>query len=184
MIINKKITLVSAIVATLICGAANAADPVTPVTINGGKVTFNGEVTSGACAVSGSDTDKIVTLDTVKASTFTAADQLANAKKPFTISLVDCDLDTYKSVQITFSGQSVDGQPGLLANTAGAGSAQNVALQLFNPDGSALNIGALGSKVTLTDSTTIPLSVDYKSTGAKVTAGKVQSAANFMLTYN
>jgi len=184
MIINKKITVLSAIVATLICGAAQAADPVTPITVNGGKVTFNGEVTSGACAVSGSDTDKIVTLDTVKASTFTATDQLANAKKPFTISLLDCDLDTFKSVQISFSGQSVDGKPGVLANTAGAGSAQNVGLQLFNPDGTALNVGELSSKVTLNESTAIPLSVDYKSTGATVTAGKVQSAANFMLTYN
>lgn len=181
MIINKKLTLVSAIVATLIGGAANAADP---ITVNGGKVTFNGEVTSGACAVSGSDTDKIVTLDTVKASTFTAADQLANAKKPFTISLVDCDLETYKSVQITFSGQTVEGKAGVLANTAGAGSAKNVGLQLFNPDGSELKIGTLSSNVTLANSTTIPLSVDYKSTGEKVSAGTVQSAANFTLTYN
>lgn len=184
MIINKKLTVLSAIVATLICGAANAADPVAPVTVNGGKITFNGEVTSGACAVSGSDTDKIVTLDTVKASNFTATDQLANAKKSFTISLLDCDLDTYKSVQISFNGQTVDGKPGVLANTAGAGSAQNVGLQLFNPDGTALNVGELSSKVALNDSTSIPLSVDYKSTGAAVTAGKVQSAANFMLTYN
>ncbi|MEX6246406.1 fimbrial protein [Providencia hangzhouensis] len=90
---------------------------------------------------------------------------------------------TRKSVQISFNGTTVDGKPGLLANTAGAGSA-NVGLQLFNPDGSPLEIGALSSKVDLTDTTTIPLSVDYKSIGAVVTAGKVQSVANFMLTYN
>jgi len=185
MIINKKITLVSAVIATLVCGAASAEDEVTtPLTVNGGKITFNGEVTSGACAVSGSDTDKIVTLDTVKADTFTAADQLANAKKPFNISLLDCNTDTRESVQITFNGQTVEGKPGILANTAGVGSAQNVGLQIFNSDGTALNIGDLSSKINLTDTTTIPLSVDYKSTGAVVTAGKVQSAANFMLTYN
>jgi len=183
MIINKKLTVLSAVIATLICGAASAAEAA-PQTVNGGKITFNGEVTSGACAVSGSDTDKIVTLDTVKASTFKAVDQLANAKKPFTISLLDCNTDTLKTVQISFNGQSVDGKPGVLANTAGAGSAQNVGLQLFNPDGTALNVGELSSEVKLTGSTTIPLSVDYKSTGAIVTAGKVQSAANFMLTYN
>jgi len=177
----KKLTLLSAVVATMICGAANAADP---ITVNGGKVTFNGEVTSGACAVSGSDTDKIVTLDTVKASNFTDADQLANAKKPFTISLLDCDTETAKTVQISFSGQTVTGKPGVLANTAGAGSAQNVGLQLFNPDGTELNNGALSSEITLTNSTNIPLSVDYKSTAKGVTAGKVQSAADFMLTYN
>ncbi|MBS0847809.1 fimbrial protein [Citrobacter sp. JGM124] len=182
MNINKKITLLSVIVAAIFSGAAMAET--TSTTVNGGKVTFNGEVSSGACAVSGSDTDKIVTLDTVKASIFKAADQLANAKKPFTISLLDCSTDAIKTVQITFSGQTVTGKPGVLANTAGAGSASNVGLQLFNPDGSELNIGTLSSSVNLVDTTTIPLSVDYKSTGAAVTAGKVQSAANFTLTYN
>ncbi|RWR01059.1 pilus assembly protein [[Pantoea] beijingensis] len=185
MFINKKITLLSAVLATLICGAANAADPEpTPVSVNGGKVTFNGEVTAGACAVSGSDTDKIVTLDTVKTSVFKAADQLANAKKPFTISLVDCNTEIAKTVQITFSGQTVEGKPGVLSNNAGAGSAENVGLQLFNPNGTALNVGTISNPVAVTGSTTIPLSVDYKSTAATVTAGKVQSAANFMLTYN
>lgn len=178
MIIKNKFTLLSAVIATLICGSANAA------TVNGGKITFTGEVTSGACAVSGSDTDKLVALDTIKASTFNAADQEANAKKPFTISLLECETDTLETVQISFNGQTVEGKPSLLANTAGAGSAANVALQLFNPDGSKLNVGDLSSAVDLTETTTIPLSVDYVSTAAAVTAGKVQSVANFMLTYN
>lgn len=178
MTINKKFTLLSVVVTAIICSTANAE------TVSGGKVTFNGEVTSGACAISSSDTDKIVSLDTVKSTSFTDADQLANASKPFTISLLECDTTTRESVQISFNGQTVDGKPGLLANTAGAGSASNVALQIFNPDGSELEIGALSSKVNLTETTIIPLSVDYKSTAADVTAGKVQSVANFMLTYN
>lgn len=178
MSINKKFTLLSVVVASIICGSAYA-DP-----INGGKITFNGEVTSGACAVSGSDTDKVVTLDTVKTSSFTAAEQLANAKKPFTISLLECNTETLETVQISFHGQTVSGKPNLLENTAGAGSASNVALQLFNPDGTVLNQGVLSSKVNLTETTTIPLSVDYVSTAAQVTAGKVQSVANFMLDYN
>ena len=182
MNMNKKITLLSVVVAAMVCGSAMAA--AAPTTVNGGKITFNGEVSSGACAVSGADTDKIVTLDTVKVSKFAAADQLANAKKPFTISLLDCATDTAKTVQITFSGQTVEGKPGVLENTAGAGAATNVGLQLFNPDGSALAVGTLSSTVNVNNTTTIPLSVDYRSTGAAVTAGKVQSAANFTLTYN
>lgn len=185
MKINKKLAVLSLVASSIICGSAFAADePLKPITVNGGKITFNGEVTTGACAVSGTDTDKIVTLDTVQTSVFKAADQLANAKKPFDITLLNCDTDTRESVQISFNGQTVEGKPGLLANTAGAGSAENVALQLFNPDGTALEIGALSSKINLTTTTTIPLSVDYKSTAAGVTAGKVQSVANFMLTYN
>lgn len=178
MTISKKLTLLSVVITAITCGAANAE------TVSGGKVTFNGEVTSGACAISSSDTDKIVNLDTVKSTTFTAADQLANASKPFTINLLECDTSTRETVQISFSGQTVAGKPNLLANTAGAGSASNVGLQLFNPDGSELASGALSSEINLTETTAIPLSVDYKSTALGVTAGKVQSVANFTLTYN
>ena len=141
-------------------------------------------MTSGACAVSSEETDKIVTLDTVRATAFTAANQAGNAKKAFDLSLVDCDTSIRETVQVTFSGQAMDGNPNLLANTAGAGSAQNVGLQLYGPDGAALNLGELSSKVNLTGTTTIPLSVDYMSTAASVSAGKVQSVANFQLTYN
>ncbi|ATG15545.1 TPA: fimbrial protein [Providencia alcalifaciens] len=185
MNINKKIAMLSVVISSIVCSAAFAEnEPLPAQVVNGGNITFNGEVTSGPCAVSSADTDKIVTLDTVKSTVFTAADQLANASKPFNINLLECDTDVRKSVQVTFNGQTVEGKPGLLANTAGVGSAKNVALQLFNPDGSALDIGALSSKVNLAETTTIPLSVDYKSTAAAVTAGKVQSVANFTLTYN
>lgn len=178
MKLNKKLAILSVVTSAIICSTAFAE------TVNGGKITFNGEVTSGACAVTGSDTDKIVALDTVRAKTFTAADQLGNAKKSFDITLVDCDNTTLKLVQISFNGQTVDGTPNLLANTAGAGSAQNVGLQLFGPDGAELNIGEFSSEINLADSTIIPLSVDYKSTSADVVAGKVQSVANFQLDYN
>lgn len=185
MNLNKKLTMLSVVISSIICGSAFAEDePLPAQVVNGGNITFNGEVTSGPCAVSSTDTDKIVTLDTVKSTVFTAADQLANASKPFNINLLECDTDVRKSVQITFNGQTVEGKPGLLANTAGVGSAKNVALQLFNSDGSTLDIGTLSSKINLAESTTIPLSVDYKSTAAVVTAGKVQSVANFTLTYN
>jgi len=185
MKLSKKKAVFSILASLVISNFAFAEDELTPpVTVNGGKVTFNGEVTSGACAVSGTDTDKIVTLDTVRAATFTAANQLGNAKKAFDLSLVDCDSATRETVQVTFSGQAVDGNPNLLENTAGAGAAKNVGLQLFGPDGAALNLGELSSKVNLNETTTIPLSVDYMSTAASVNAGKVQSVANFQLTYN
>ncbi|MEX5927433.1 hypothetical protein AB6G80_19530 [Providencia hangzhouensis] len=38
----------------------------------------------------------MVTLDTVKTTTFTAADQLAMRAKPFNINLVECDTATRK----------------------------------------------------------------------------------------
>lgn len=181
----KKL-LLTALVAGAFVTSAYAADPVTPVTVSGGQVTFNGQITAGACSVAGDDVNKVVQLDTVPASTFTAADQAANAAKAFSISLKNCDTTTYKTVSVTFSGQTPEGKPALLANTAGAGAASNVALQLYGPDGAKLNLQSGSSTVNLVDNgeTTIPLSVDYVSTGAKVGAGTVQSVAQFTLTYN
>ena len=176
--IGKKIALVSAVAAAILCSAAHAAP------VAGGIVTFNGEVTEGACAVAGTDANKVVALDTIRSNIFSAADQPANAKKAFNLSLVDCDTEKLKEVQVTFGGQTVQGKPNLLANTASAGSAQGVALQLFGPDGAPLAVGGDSSAVKLNASTTIPLSVDYVSTAAAVKAGKVQSVATFTLAYN
>lgn len=122
---NQKKAVLSILASFVISHFAFAEEPapVVPLTVNGGKVTFNGEVTSGACAVSSEETDKIVTLDTVRATAFTAANQAGNAKKAFDLSLVDCDTSMRETVQVTFSGQAMDGNPNLLANTAGAGSA-------------------------------------------------------------
>ena len=73
---------------------------------------------------------------------------------------------------------------GSLANTAGAGSATNVALQLFGPDGNVLNIGDTSSNVKLINGeNTIPLSVDYIATGA-ATPGNVSSTATFQMVYS
>ena len=176
----KKILLVTLIAGSFV-SAAHAA------TVEGGKVTFNGLITSGACSVDADDTKKIVTLDTVPVSRFktAAGGEYGNAKKAFTITLKDCDTKTLKTVSIAFTGQSVSGAADLLENTAGAGSATNVGLQLFGPDGAKLAVGSSSSVVNLVDAgeTTIPLSVDYKSVGALPTAGKVQSVASFTLTY-
>ena len=184
---NKKV-MFSALVSLLISHAALAAGETkpetTPVTVNGGNITFNGSVTSGACAVKSDDTSKIVVLDSVPSRVFDTANKAAKYDKDFTLELVDCDTSTLKSVQVTFGGQSIDGHPNLLKNNAGAGSAQNVGLQIYGPNGAALDLGDLSSKIDLNGSTSIPFTVDYVSTATPVIAGAVRSVANFQLTYN
>ena len=167
--------------------AAYAEGEVDPVTTTGGQVTFNGEITIGACSVASDDTNKIVNLDTVRSSVFTAKDQVANARKPFTISLQDCDTTTYKNVSVSFTGQADATSPNLLANNAGAGAATNVGLQIYGPNNEALALGTgQTAPVALNEgaTSTINFAADYVSTAAVVGAGKVQSVANFMLTYN
>lgn len=182
----KKVLVLAFITGSLTATAfAEEAAKVDPLDVSGGTITFNGEITNGACAISSEDSNQTVTLDTVPSSTFTAADQLGNAVKPFTIKLVNCDTSTYKTVAVTFSGTSDATTPTLLANQAGVGGAKNVGLQLFDSKSQPLALNTATSAFDLsTADTTLNFSVDYKSTAATVTAGKVQSVADFKLTYN
>jgi type 1 fimbria pilin len=76
-------------------------------------------------------------------------------------------------------------EPTALANTAGAGGAQGVALQLVGPDGNKLNMGEESSTVVLLNGTNIiPLGVDYLATSATVTPGLVSATATFNINYN
>ena len=65
----------------------------------------------------------------------TQSGMLANQKEDFNIKLEDCDTTVSQNAAVIFNAQQDATQPGAMANTAGAGSAQNVALQLFGPDG-------------------------------------------------
>ncbi|MNC80543.1 Laminin-binding fimbrial subunit ElfA precursor [compost metagenome] len=74
---------------------------------------------------------------------------------------------------------------GALANTAGAGAATNVALQLYGTDGAVLPLGTASSTTTLIDGENIlPFSVDYIATGAAATAGNVAAVATFTTTFS
>ncbi|ELU3076628.1 fimbrial protein BcfA [Salmonella enterica] len=146
-------------------------------TVTGGTVNFVGQVVDAACSVSADSVDQTVTLGQVRASKLTEAGMVANQKEDFTT-------QTSQNAAVIFNGQQDANQPGSLANTAGAGSATNVALQLYGPDGQALNIGESSSTVTLNDGeNVIPLSVDYIATGT-ATAGNVTATATFSMVYS
>jgi major type 1 subunit fimbrin (pilin) len=173
----KKILLASLI------ATATTASFAAPTTVIGGKVTINGQITAGACAISSDDANKVVTLDTIPSHKFTAANQEANTKKPFTITLVDCDTSAANTVNLTFTGMSDSTVTTALANTAGAGSAKNVAVQLYQDNGSVLPLNTASRSYNISSTVPMMFAADYISTAAAVTAGKVLAVADFQLTY-
>lgn len=106
-------------------------------TVTGGTVNFVGQVVDAACSVSADSVDQTVTLGEVRASKINRGRYGGESKEDFTIKLEDCDTQTNQNAAVIFNGQQDANQPGSLANTAGAGSATNVALQLYGPDGRA-----------------------------------------------
>jgi len=171
----KKQVIAMAVAGALAGGMAINAQADT-VTVSGGTVNFVGQVVNAACSVAADSVDQTVTLSQVRTVKLTTVGMQANQKEDFKIVLEDCDA--------TVNGQQDPAVEGSLANTAGAGSAKNVALQLFGPDGQALNIGDTSSNVKLINGENIiPLSVDYVATGA-AEPGNVSSVATFQMVYS
>ncbi|MFP2237292.1 fimbrial protein [Pseudescherichia vulneris] len=161
--------------------AAHAA----PVTVSGGTINFEGQVVDAACSVGTTSANQTVTLDQVQSTKLATAGQAAGQQQPFSISLEGCDSSVSTNAGVTFNGQADLTTTTALANTAGAGSATNVALQLYGPDGKELGLGTDSSTITLTDGQNqIPFSVDYIATGAAATAGAVSATATFNVNYS
>lgn len=185
----KKAFVVKSIVLAMvmaggISSAMAATSGSTPNTVQGGTVEFKGAVVDAACAVTADTANQVVNLDQVTLSTFTGKDSVANQKTPFTIKLADCDVTTVNQAQVTFDGNAAAGEAGVLDNTAGAGNAAGVGIQIFDKDGSALDLGTASQAVTLIKGdNTLNFSADYYQTAATATAGNVDTTATFNITY-
>lgn len=180
---NKK--FIAMMVAAVSFTGISAANAGSSTSVSGGTVNFVGEVVDAACAVSAGSINQTVTLAQVRTARLATPGQAAGQKQPFNIVLEDCDTSVSQNAGVTFNGQSDATATSALANTAGAGAASHVALQLYGPDGKELALGTDSSTITLIDGTnTIPLSVDYVSTDAATTPGNVAATATFNVNYN
>ncbi|HIE4918379.1 fimbrial protein BcfA [Klebsiella aerogenes] len=176
--------LLAMVMTAMAAGGMTCAVNADTSTVSGGTVNFTGQVVNAACSVSADSIDQTVTLSQVRTSKLTAAGMVANQKVDFSIKLEDCDTTVSQNAAVIFNGQQDSSLAGSLANTAGAGSATNVALQLYGPDGQVLNIGDTSGAITLINGeNTVPLSVDYVATGA-ATAGNVAATATFSMVYS
>jgi len=182
----KKNFVAMIVTAALACAAGSAMAATQDTIVDGGTIYFKGQVVDAACAaVVGNDGDgQTVTLDQVRAANLTDAGEYANQKQDFHIDLKDCDPTISQNAAVIFNAQEEPLIAGTMANTAGAGAAGFVALQLFGPDGKELKIGAESSPVVIDTATVrIPLSVDYVATG-KATPGGVEASATFKIHYS
>jgi len=180
---NKYIQLV--VMVSVFSGAGfSAAQAADKATVSGGTLQFMGSVVDAPCAVNADSENGIIHLDQVTLESIGEKGEASGQAKSFNIVLDGCDVTTYANATITFNGQSTPALAGALANTAGAGAAKGIALELFGPDGNALDLGADSSKQVLATGTNkIPMSVDYVKTGDKMTSGSVEAIATFQITY-
>lgn len=175
------------VMASIMASATCAQAASTTTTVNGGNIKFMGSVVDAPCAVALESEDQVVHIDQITLKSLGAKDAVSGQSKPFYVTLTNCDVSTYTNAAISFSGQSDAVTAGALANTAGSGGATGVALRLFGPDGKAMNVnsGIASDTIPLSKGdNTIPMSVDYLTTGDEPTAGAVEAVATFQIIYS
>lgn len=188
----KKILLSSAMVAVLGIVAAPSAFAAT------GKITINGLLKAGTCAVTpgtgatGTAADMIVTLDTVQASSLSAANSYA-ATKPFEIAVGGGGSDTCNGQVTKLIFENV-GAPGSTINADGfldnsaTGTATNVGVRLLNGnDHGVINLitGANNPTVTPVSGTpgVLKYQAQYFSKAGGATAGTVNTFVTYTVSY-
>ena len=155
--------------------------------VAGGIVNFNGSVVTTACAVSSNSANINVEMGQVRTAALSAAASEASTMKKFSVALEDCDSSVSQDVAVTFSGTPNNDDPTSLAvgSNGGAGTAQNVAIRLYNEQGTVIKLGEASSAVTLRDGlNTLIFGAKYYSPNGGATAGDASTVATYTLTYS
>jgi type 1 fimbria pilin len=154
---------------------------------SGGTINFSGSVIMSACAI-GSDSANIdVELGQVRTATLATAGSEASTGKAFSIVLEDCDNTVSKAVAVTFSGTPDVNDAASLAvgSNGGTGSAQNVAIRLYDEQGTVVKLGEAAGAVSLRKGgNTLNFSAKYYSPKGTATAGNASAVATYTLTYS
>ncbi|MDG2519327.1 fimbrial protein [Lysobacter soli] len=188
----KKTLLSTALVAVVAAVAMPSAFAAT------GKITINGELKAGTCAVtpgagaSGAASDMVVTLDPVQASALSGAASYAGTKA-FDISVGGGTSDTCNGAVTKLVFENV-GAPGSLINADGfldnssTGTATNVGVRLLNGNTTApinLVTGANNPTATPTSGTpgVLKYEAQYFSKNGSATAGTVNTFVTYTVSY-
>jgi type 1 fimbria pilin len=156
----------------VIASQANASE-------GGGKVTFTGEINSGACSIAPDSVDQTVQMGSITSNVLNGGGQ--SSPVMFDINLVDCD-GTKNMVNVTFNGTADSVDATLLALQGG--HAKGAAIKLMDSNENKIALGTASSNISIQPGTnTLRLQAALQGTGT-VTPGDFTSIANFTLAYN
>lgn len=182
---SKMMVSALSVLTMMAAGSAMAAPVVTPITVNGGTINFTGEVTDAACIVNPNSTNQMIELSPLKTSEVVKGQ--AGASRDVKIYLENCTIDTYTTASFAFSGVPDLSDNTVLSNTAGAGGAEGVGVQMKDMDGKVINFTApddSGAKMTLIKGTNVAMfSAALIGAGDTVKPGHVAATTNFKVHY-
>ncbi|XGI80454.1 fimbrial protein [Enterobacter hormaechei] len=171
------------------------------ITVDGGKVNFEGSVVAAPCAVDNTTAGQTVTLGQVPTNRLASRGDTSSAV-PFSIKLTGCDLSaidsedaenvvSYTSASVIFSGATTGDDSTLAVQPVASGAAdiadvaKNVGVQIFQNnqlvkvDGSTQT----SAQSIVNGENEIPFSAAYVATANNVVAGSANSTVNFKISY-
>jgi len=155
------------------------------------SIRFKGEVLSQTCNISINDSTAaapIILLPSAKVSDLSAANK-TSSPTTFSMKLTGCTQPTSSAeeIKVRFVSNNVDTN-GNLKNIATSSPADNVAIQLLDPDSQAINLSsgeAVAKGFTLPTGATsaeAQYTAQYIATGA-ATAGNVEASVQYSIDY-
>lgn len=176
----KMLSLAGAIFFPILAQAANHH----VVTVKGGNVEFQGEVVNAACVVDTGSQNLTVEMGQVRSNEFHGLGSWTDPQA-FTITLKDCDITTGQQVSVAFRGLTDGKDPGVLAVTDGAQSAQGVGLGIFDNQGNQIipNTQPMNFTALQDNTTVLNFVAKYRATSRTVVAGDANAQTWFTLTY-
>src|SRR5690606_12160915 len=176
------------VLSSLIIASAFLSGIVSANTVNGGRVNFEGELVSAACAVDMSSMNQTVHMGQVRTASFATTGATSSAV-PFDIKLTGCapvgTPAAPQTVAVGFLGVTSSANPEALAISGGAGTATGLGIQIRDSAGNPVRMNGTPSTSheINRDTMSIPFQASYISTAATVTAGTANATATFALTY-
>lgn len=148
----------------------------------GGTVTFTGDIIDAPCSVAPESVDQTIKMGQISSSVL--AKQGKSQSEKFSIGLRDCDAAVKKSVQVSFTGQTAEGNSELLGL---AGTARGAGIQLIDGAGKKVELnGTPTDAITLLNGdSTLQFAAYLQGSTASgaIEPGEFTSVANFTLAY-
>ena len=165
-----------------------------PINHGNGKVTFTGSIISAPCSIDPSSLDQTVDLGQIADAVLSNGGKSDGQSSPvmFDIKLIDCTIDTEKSVNITFSGAAAtNNADSLLAIT---GTAAGAGIQIVDSNNAPIVLNELTQSEHKLQGQTNTLqfaayikglgTLDGTSGPVDIIPGDFQAVTDFVLSYN
>lgn len=168
-------------------GAFAEGDDVNPVlTVNGGTVNFTGSVVNAPCVVDVNSEGQTVRLGQYRTDSFNGTGSYSSPVD-FTINLINCSAETYKTASVKFTGSTAEDGDVLTLTSVQAGNdiAEGVGVQILQ-DNTAITVNGSesASAKSINDGTNrLPFQARYFALSDEVKPGEANASADFSITY-